>query len=92
MITGRLKSCYPEVLTIHRLFAACTGGAFAAAKSLSLDHMPSPEEEAAAKKAEEARKQELEQQKEYKRLFEAAQLKKAQQEEEPPSLVHCNLA
>ena len=61
--------------------------ASAAAMSLSLDHMPTPEEEAAAKKEEEARKKELEQQKEHKRLFEAAQLKKAQQEKEPPSLV-----
>jgi len=62
--------------------------ASAAAKSLSLDHMPTPEEEAAAKKAEEDRKKELEQQKEHKRQYEAAQLAKAQQEKQaPPSLV-----
>jgi twitching motility protein PilU len=58
--------------------------ASAAATSLSLDHMPTPEEEAAAKKEEETRKKELAQQLEHKRQFEAAQLAKAQQEKQSP--------
>jgi len=61
--------------------------ASAAATSLSLDHMPTPEEEAAAKKEEEARKKELEQQQEHKRQFETAQLARAQQEKQPSGLV-----
>jgi twitching motility protein PilU len=60
--------------------------ASASTMTLTLDHMPTPEEEKAAREAEELRKNELEQQKEKRRLFEEAQLAKQLREKQQQEL------